>query len=192
MPRKSIKKAQEHKQEQVYEQLGLNAQDLPLGTNENRMMSEYKQAQRDEIRAQEEATEASGVVVEFETDKRLANGTHFKLPARLAFQESKVNLGRLPIWYLNALGSMNGDELDDFVREYGKELSLNERLALNLLEDANRGDAWARDKFWDIQMRLLGKTNVIQQVNVSVQRPDSVVSELLDAISENIKPTPTP
>ena len=183
-----------HKQEQVYEQLGFDVMD----SNENEYMNMRKQAEQDEVLAQEIAQKESGVVVRPETDVKDENGNRLELPLRIAYEDQKVSLGRLPIWYLNALGSMNENELDDFIRTYNAELSMNEVIAINLLRDAKKGKKEAMNMFWNIQMKLLNKTNVVNQVNVTVQKPDAVVSSLLDEIANRISPagnftdTPTP
>lgn len=184
-----------HQQEQVYEQLGFNVGE----GNENEYMPMRKKAEEDEIVAQKEAENASGMKVKWETSTRDENGNRIELPARLAFEDSKVNMGRLPVWYLNALGSMNEKELNDFIRTYNEELSMNEKIAINLLRGAEGGKKEDVDRFWNIQMKMLNKTNVNMNFNMN-QKPDAVVTTLLDDIADkirnagegNIVDTPTP
>lgn len=171
------------KQEQdiVYEQLGLNT------LVEEADIVHMHEEQEIQVQAEEQASEETGVVVKHVTENKLQCGEPLEITSKTAFQESKVALGRLPVWYLNALGSMTEEELDNFTRTYSGKLSMNELIALNLLKKAKWGDKEAVDKFWNIQMKLLNKTNVVNQINVSVQKPDSVVTDLLDKITKNIQ-----
>ena len=184
-----------HEQEQVYESLGFDVGNA----DENTYMQKRKQAEQDEIVAQKEAEDVSGVKVKWETSTRDENGNRLELPARLAYEDSKVNVGRLPVWYLNALGSMNEKELNDFIRTYNEDLSINEVIAINLLRGAKQGKKEDVDRFWNIQMKMLNKTNVQMNFNMA-QKPDAVVTNLLDDIANKIKnasegnivDTPTP
>lgn len=184
-----------HQQEQVYEQLGFDVGDA----DENTYMNKRKKAEQDEVLAQEEAEKESGLKVKWETSNKDENGNRLELPARLAYEDSKVNVGRLPVWYLNALGSMNEKELNDFIRTYNEELSINEVIAINLLKGAKGGKKEDVDRFWNLQMKMLNKTNVQMNFNMA-QKPDSVVTSLLDDIADKIQnasegkivDTPTP
>lgn len=177
----SNKKKHDKEQDVVYEQLGLNT------LVQEADIVQVHEDQDAQVLAEEQASEETGVIVKHETENKLENGERLEISAKTAFQESKVALGRLPVWYLNALGSMTEEELDNFTRTYSGKLSMNEQIALNLLKKAKWGDKEAVDKFWNIQMKLLNKTNVVNQINVSVQKPDSVVTDLLDKITKNIQ-----
>ena len=168
-------------QDIVYERIGLDT------IVEEPDLVQVHEDRNVEVLAEELTEDQTGTSLKHVTENKLANGERFEITAKTAFQESKVALGRLPIWYLNALGSMTENELKDFEKEYAKELSLNEIVALNLLKKARWGDKEATDKFWNIQMKLLNKTNVQNQINVSIQKPDSVVTDLLDNITKKIK-----
>ena len=168
-------------QDEVYERLGLQTNIQEADIVQKHIDEEIQ------VEAEEQASKETGVVLKHKTSNKLKNGEELEITAKTAFEESKVNLGRLPIWYLNALGSMTEDELEDFERDYNGKLSLNEIIALNLLKGARRGENRDVDRFWNIQQKLLGKTNVVNQINVSVQKPDSVVTELLDNITQKIK-----
>ena len=191
------KHSNRHGQESEYERLGFDVGEA----DENTYMERKKEGEKDEVLAQEEAEKESGVRVRWETSNKDENGNRLELPARLAFEDSKVNVGRLPVWYLNALGSMNESELNDFIRKYNEELSINEVIAINLLRGAKRNHKEDVDRFWNIQMKMLNKTNVQMNFNMA-QKPDAVVSTLLDDIAKkikdgdvvegNIEDTPTP
>lgn len=162
-----------------------------ITTLPNPSLRHRKEMEKEQERIMEEAEEETQVVVQNVTQNKLENGERVVLPNRIAFEEKNVAIGRLPIWYLNALGSMNQDELDDFIRDYGGELSLNEQIALQLLEQARGGVKEAVQTFWNIQTKMLTKTNVANQVNITVNKPDSVVSNLLDEISAKIRDADT-
>lgn len=165
----------EHTNEQYYEQ----ATDL----------SSYHDHIKEEEQLHKEVQEETGVELVGEIAHTYRNGQKsvYKVPNRIAFQDQKVAMGRLPIWFLNALGSMSEQELDDFVDEYRDELSINERAALDLIQGVRDKNKKALEVFWNIQLKLLNKTNVVNQVNVSIQKPDAVVSNLLDEIASKIK-----
>ena len=196
---KNVKKNRPHKQEVVYERIveGFDASKA----NENDYMNERKELEQADVLVQEQASEETGIVVKWQTENKDENGNRLELPARIAFEDSKVNMGRLPVWYLNALGSMNEKELDDFIKKYNEDLSINECIAINLLRGAKQGKKEDVDRFWNIQMKMLNKTNVNMNFNVD-NKPDAVVTSLLDdiakkiqdgnVVAENFKDTPTP
>lgn len=157
--------------------------DLPPSTS----LSSYHDNIKEQEDIQERVQEETGVVVQNESFNKLENGNTLRLTNRLHFEEQKVNLGRLPIWFVNALGSMSECELEAFLDEYKDELSINEKAALNLINGVREGNSDALKVFWDIQLKLLNKTNVVNQVNVSISKPDAVVSNLLDEIADKIK-----
>lgn len=165
----------EHTNEQYYEQ----------GTS----LSSYHDHIKEEEQLHKEVQEETGVELVGEIAHTYKNGNKstYKVPNRIAFQDQKVAMGRLPIWFLNALGSMSERELDAFLDEYADEMSINEKAALNLIQGVRDGNKKALEVFWNIQLKLLNKTNVINQVNVSIQKPDAVVSNLLDEIASKIK-----
>lgn len=196
---KNVKKNRPHKQEVVYERIveGFDASKA----NENDYMNERKELEQADVLVQEQASEETGIVVKWQTENKDENGNRLELPARIAFEDSKVNMGRLPVWYLNALGSMNEKELDEFIKKYNEDLSINECIAINLLRGAKQGKKEDVDRFWNIQMKMLNKTNVNMNFNVD-NKPDAVVTSLLDdiakkiqdgnVVAENFKDTPTP
>ena len=170
------------KKDEYYTEQGY---DLPPSTS----LSSYHDNIKEEEKIQERVQEETGVVVQNESYNKLENGNTLRLTNRLHFEEQKVNLGRLPIWFVNALGSMSERELEAFLDEYRDELSVNEVAALNLINGVREGNKDALGIFWNIQLKLLNKTNVINQVNVSINKPDAVVSNLLDEIANKIKNT---
>lgn len=189
----SNKKKQHQGQVQVHQRDGVDAvyENIGLDTIQDQDPARDLVQRHEDAIVEEQAekltTEETGVELVHESENKLENGDRVRISSKVAFQESKVALGRLPVWYLNALGSMSEDELKDFERTYSADLSMNELIALNLLKKARWGETEAVDKFWNIQMKLLNKTNVVNQVNVSIQKPDSVVTDLLDTIAKNIK-----
>ena len=94
---------------------------------------------------------------------------------------------------------MNKEELNDFIRTYNDDLSMNERIAINLLRGAEANRKEDVDRFWNLQMKMLNKTNVNMNFNMN-NKPDAIVTSLLDDIADkiqnaadgNIVDTPTP
>lgn len=121
------------------------------------------------------------------TVEKMENGTQPELPLRVAYAENKVALSKVPVWYLTALGSLSVEELNEFRVKYGSEMSLNEQIALNLLDGAMVGDKDAVKTFWDIQQKMLMRTNIANQINISVKNNDKSVTSMLDTITERLK-----
>lgn len=120
------------------------------------------------------------------SEEKLENGEQVELPLRVAYTESKVKLSRLPVWFLNALGSLSIDELYEFRDKYKDEISVNELAAINLLDGVLAKDKEAVATFWQIQQKMLQRTNVANQINISVKGKDNTVSRMLDEISDKI------
>ena len=70
---------------------------------------------------------------------------------------------------------------------YRDDLTENEIIANQLLERVINRDKDAEKIFWDMQMKVLGKTNVVNQINVAVQKPDAIVTTLLDDIASRLQ-----
>ena len=162
-----------------YEQSGLP--DLPnpdlkqVRKEEKKMMEKIKQ------REEETGME---VVVE------VPNRPEVRLPVRVAYEQDKVDLGKLPLWYLQALGSMTMKEYNEFMKQYSDELTINELIASDFIAKVLNKDATATERFWRLQEKLLNKPQIIQQVNLAQVKPDAVMSNLLDAIGEKLYITP--
>lgn len=93
---------------------------LPDLPNPNLMaVKEEQRKVMDGIRKREEET---GMELVVEVDKR----PEVRLPVRVAYQQEKVDLGKLPLWYLQALGSMTMAEYNEFMTKYSSELTINE------------------------------------------------------------------
>lgn len=162
-----------------YEQSGLP--DLP-NPNLPAVREEQKKVMAD-IKKREENT---GRELEVVVDKR----PDIKLPVRVAYQQDKVDLGKLPLWYLQALGSMTMEEYNEFMTKYSKELTINELIASDFIAKVLNKDAVAVERFWRLQEKLLNKPQIIQQVNIGQVKPDAVMSDLLDAIGEKLNIAP--
>lgn len=169
--------------DKVYEDNGYMIQDKDATS-----IKDVKEKERVMTEAIEESAEEMGITsVVVKSEEKLKNGENIELPLRVSYAESKVKLSRLPVWFLNALGSLSISELDDFVARYKNELSVNERLAINLLNNAMAEDKDALNTFWQIQQKMLQKTNVANQINIAVTNKDSSVSKMLDDIASKIK-----
>lgn len=163
-----------------YEQSGLP--DLP-----NPNLPAVKEEQKKVMKDIEEREDRIGRELEVVVDKRPT----VKLPVRVAYQQDKVDLGKLPLWYLQALGSMTMAEYNEFMKKYSNELTINELIASDFIAKVLNKDATATERFWRLQEKLLNKPQIIQQINISQVKPDAVMSDLLDAIGEKLNmPSP--
>lgn len=107
-----------------------------------------------------------------------------KLPLKVLYEQDKIDVGKLPLWYLQALGSMSIKEYNDFVKRNGDQLNINEIAASDLLTGVLQKDATATARFWDLQKTLLKSKNVIQQINnINIGRDDAV-KNIIDDISD--------
>ena len=95
-----------------------------------------------------------------------------KLPLKVLYEQDKIDVGKLPIWYLQALGSMTIREYNEFVKSNSDKLNINEIAASDLLSGVIAKDAVAVARFWDLQKTLLKSKNVIQQIN---QMPSKIL-----------------
>ncbi len=117
------------------------------------------------------------------------------MPLRIAYQKNKVDLGKLPLWYLQAIGSMSIEERDEFVKKNKKDLTINELIANDLLDGVLKKDKLSLELFWNLQKTLIGKKTVINEIHQTV-KPDSVMSDILADIetkameAETSKPVP--
>lgn len=106
-----------------------------------------------------------------------------RMPLRLAYEKEKVDLGKLPIWYLQAIGSMTIDEKNEFIKNNKKDLTINEIIATDLLDDVLEKDEKALARFWDLQKTLMGKKTVINEIHQTV-KPNSVMNDILADIEK--------
>lgn len=179
--RKGTSKKTRAKQDDYYEQ-ELHQTIVPQPD-----LGQVHEERKNMVEAVEQVQEEEGVVLKNVSDGRLENGNRVEVTNKVAFQQNKVELGRYSVWYLNAISSMTPLELQNFKEKYKDELTMNELLAMNLIEKAVAGEKEYENKFWDIQMKMLSKTNITNQINVQVQKPDTIVTQLLDNITKNIK-----
>lgn len=120
--------------------------------------------------------------------KRTINGVKNqrieRMPLRLAYQKQKIDLGKLPIWYLQAIGSMTIEEKNEFIEKNKKDLTINELIATDLLDGVLEKDDKAVEMFWNLQKTLIGKKTVVNEIHQTV-KPDSVMSDILADIEAN-------
>ncbi len=107
-----------------------------------------------------------------------------RMPLRLAYQKNKVDLGKLPLWYLQAIGSMSLEERDEFIKNNKKDLTINELIANDLLDGVLHKDKLSIEMFWNLQKTLIGKKTVINEIHQTV-KPNSVMNDILADIEEH-------
>lgn len=109
-----------------------------------------------------------------------------RMPLRLAYQKDKIDMGKLPIWYLQAIGSMTLEEKDEFIKKNKKDLTINELIATDLLEGVLEKDEDAVKMFWDLQKTMMSKKTVINEIHQTVKKPDSIMSDILAGIETEV------
>lgn len=141
-----------------------------------------KEKEREFVDKVEERERVTGRELQVVADK----DRDVKLPLKVLYEQDKIDVGKMPIWYLQALGSMTIKEYNDFVKSNQAELNINEIAASDLLQGVIQKDAVAVARFWDLQKTLLKSKNVIQQVNqINIGR-DSAVKNIIDDISASL------
>lgn len=149
------------------------------GSNALNERAEQEREFMDKVEEREEATGRSLEVVA-DVDRQV------KLPLKVLYEQEKIDVGKMPIWYLQALGSMTIREYNDFVKSNSDKLNINEIAASDLLQGVIQHDAVAVARFWDLQKTLLKSKNVIQQVNqINIGR-DAAVKNIMDDISDRL------
>lgn len=149
------------------------------GSNALNERNEQEREFMDKVEEREEVTGRSLEVVA-DVDRQV------KLPLKVLYEQEKIDVGKMPIWYLQALGSMTIREYNDFVKSNSDKLNINEIAASDLLQGVIQHDAVAVARFWDLQKTLLKSKNVIQQVNqINIGR-DAAVKNIMDDISDRL------
>lgn len=178
---------QQHSRAQVDEYYYEHTSTPPQALSQATPLEKIHEHRKKAVKDIEETEAETGVVLKNETSVKTENGKRLELTNRVAFEEQKVNMGRLPIWLVNAIGSMTPSELSQFRTQYRDELSINELITLDFMDKVQLGDKDAVKAFWDIQLKMMNKTNIQNQINIAVNKPDAVVSNLLDEIANKIK-----
>ena len=127
---------------------------------------------------------------EFATGKTLdVKLKHFSpgnTSVRIGYEAEKLSLGKMPIWYLQALGSMSPQEAVEFKDAHKDEMTLNELISYDLLMGTYQGDEKCVNRFWELQKAMMSKKTVINEVSQTVVKPNSVMNDILDSIEQNL------
>lgn len=155
---------------------------LEEGKKGNSAIAEYHEESNAMVSKLEERMEEKNVELEVVADA----DRDIKLPLRVLYEQNKIDVGRMPIWYLQALGSMTIKEYNEFVKSNSDQLNINEIAASDLLQGVIKKDAVAVARFWDLQKTLLKSKNVIQQINNISITQDTAVKNLMDDIEKGL------
>lgn len=109
-----------------------------------------------------------------------------KMPLRVLYEQNKLEYGRSPLWFLQALGSMSLEEIRQFLTENEASLTANEIAASDLILGVVKKDGPSTDRFWRLQEKMLSNKSIQNQVNNIVINSDSAVKSQLDSISEGL------
>lgn len=113
-------------------------------------------------------------------------GRDVKLPLRVLYEQKKLDYGKSPLWFLQALGSMSLEELRQFLTENEGSLTANEIAASDLILGVVKKDSVSVDRFWRLQEKMLSNKSIQNQVNNVIISADSAVKNQLDAISSSL------
>lgn len=109
-----------------------------------------------------------------------------KQPLRLLYQQRKIDIGKLPFWFLQAMGSMDLEELQSFLEANQGKLSANEIAAADLILGVVKKDPVATERFWGIHTKMASSKLVSNQFNTQVNISISQnMKKMLDNIAEN-------
>lgn len=116
-----------------------------------------------------------------------ASNRDARLPLEVLFDDKKgVSVDRLAVWVLQTMGSLTETEVEDWLRNKRNALTVNEILALELLQKTLSGDREAQKLFWNVQQTLLRSKGVSQQItNITINR-DAKVKTIIDSIAEDL------
>lgn len=120
----------------------------------------------------------------------------FEVPLRTSIritgQRSSIDATRTSVWNLLLLGQMTVNEMEDFVKTYGDDLTVNEKAAYNLIRGTLNGDREDRKTFWELQGKIAARPKTLAQVNFNMNgtpegaESKSVMAQMLDQVTKNI------
>lgn len=145
-------------------------------------ITRYKEEESEFVEKIKKREEETGRKLEVVDD----SGRDIKLPLKVMYDPKSIQAARLPIWYLQAMGSMSITEYNRFVKSNYDQLNLNEIAASDLLTGVIKKDSTAVARFWDLQKTLLKSKNVIQQVNNITISRDDAVRNIINDISDGL------
>lgn len=153
-----------------------------LDNSDSTMLEDSKKHEAEFVEKVQERERETGRQLEVVADEN----RDIRLPLKVLYEQERISLGRLPLWYLQALGSMTIKEYNEFVKSHQTELNINEIAASDLLTGVINHDHESVVRFWELQKALLKSKNVIQQVNqINIGR-DSGLKNIMDDISAGL------
>lgn len=157
-------------------------EDANLPDYENPDIKERHQAEKLFVEDIEKREFATGKNLEV----KLKHFTPGNTAVRIGYEAEKLSLGKMPIWYLQALGSMSPKEAMEFAEAHKDEMTLNELISYDLLMGTYQGDEKCVNRFWELQKAMMSKKTVINEVSQTVVKPNSVMNDILDSIEQNL------
>lgn len=143
--------------------------------------------------------------VEFKEDEKKATGimkkyfpetankeTGHTLPYRTIYQGKKLSASRNRLWLFQSFGSFTMQEIQQFVKRYSKELTLDEQAAISLYMREASGDREASQQVWDLHKKIFEVMKSVYVEELKQQRSESEkmsqnrMEEMLEKIGEKI------
>lgn len=108
-----------------------------------------------------------------------------QLPLEVLLDKNNISLGKLPIWYLQAMGVLGVDKLKRYAYLMGEDLPITEKIAMDLLLRTAEGDKEAQKIYWDLQKNLMKNPKILQQKEMSV-KPNAILESKMKAIEAEV------
>lgn len=108
------------------------------------------------------------------------------VPLRAALETERIVPGRMAVWTTVTIGGMSIGELKEWIEEQGDKLSINELASIDLIRGVLQGCKEDKKLFWDMQTKLLGNKQVVNQINQITIKRDDTVKGLIDGIAEEL------
>lgn len=114
-------------------------------------------------------------------------GTTVQVPLRVGFREENLSCDKNAVTALLMVSNLCKSELEALISTYGDDLTYGELAAIDLVRDAvENKDPQAIKMFWEIQTKVASRAKVGNQINIAVTSPNSIMTNLLDEITNNI------
>lgn len=108
-----------------------------------------------------------------------------QLPLEVLLDKNNISLGKLPVWYLQAMGVLGVDKLKRYAHLMGEDLPITEKIAMDLLLRTAEGDKEAQKIYWDLQKNLMKNPKILQQKEMSV-KPNAILESKMKAIEAEV------
>lgn len=155
-------------------------------------ISTDKDKRKDFIVALEEAEHTDGIKY-----KAIATSTEthttFEVPLRATTttKDKDLDVSKTSVWVLMTLSQCSIKEVEEFEKKYKDDLAYSEKLSIDLLKRALRGDKQSMSIYWGLMEKVANRPKVLNQINLTTTGVEggTIMSQMLDKIAQNIAKT---